>query len=72
VGPGVQDFGARDATPGEKESNFSEKALYHYDTDHLTMCVPQLTSPVAMTLAARRNLVCLCTACNNVAMLLAF
>lgn len=34
----MQNFGARDATPGEKESNFSEKTLGNYDTDHLTMC----------------------------------
>lgn len=31
----AQDFGARDATAGELESNFSEKVLGNFDTEHV-------------------------------------
>lgn len=31
----MQDFGARDPTAGELGSNFSEKTLGNYDTDHI-------------------------------------
>jgi hypothetical protein len=30
-----QDFGARDATPGEIASNFGDKVLGNYDTEHI-------------------------------------
>ena len=30
-----QDFGARDPTAGELESNFGEKVLGNYDTEHI-------------------------------------
>lgn len=31
----LQDFGARDAFPAELESNFSDKVLGNYDTEHI-------------------------------------
>lgn len=34
----LQDLGARDPTIGEIESDFSEKALWNWDTNHLIMC----------------------------------
>ena len=33
--PCKQDFGARDATAGEMGSNFAEKTLGNYNTDHV-------------------------------------
>lgn len=33
--PLPQDFGARDATAGEMGSNFAEKTLGNYNTDHV-------------------------------------
>lgn len=32
---GVQDFGARDPTPGELGSNFGEKIVMNWDTEHI-------------------------------------
>lgn len=34
----MQDMGARDPTIGEIESDFAEKNLWNWDTDHLTRC----------------------------------
>jgi 4a-hydroxytetrahydrobiopterin dehydratase len=31
----VQDFGARDPTPGELGSNFGEKIVMNWDTEHI-------------------------------------
>jgi hypothetical protein len=31
----VQDFGARDPTPGEIGSNFGEKIVMNWDTEHI-------------------------------------
>ena len=33
-----QDFGARDPTPGELASNFTDKVLGNYDTAHIIRC----------------------------------
>ena len=33
-----QDWGARDPTPGELASDFSEKVLGNWDTEHLIKC----------------------------------
>jgi hypothetical protein len=35
----VQDFGARDPYAGEVESNFGEKTLGNFDTEHVIKCV---------------------------------
>lgn len=34
-----EDFGARDPFAGEIESNFGEKVLGNYDTEHIIKCV---------------------------------
>ena len=34
----VQDFGARDPFAAEIESNFCEKVLGNYDTEHIIKC----------------------------------
>jgi 4a-hydroxytetrahydrobiopterin dehydratase len=31
----LQDFGARDPTPGEIGSNFGEKIVMNWDTEHI-------------------------------------
>lgn len=31
----IQDFGARDPTPGEIGSNFGEKIVMNWDTEHI-------------------------------------
>jgi 4a-hydroxytetrahydrobiopterin dehydratase len=31
----MQDFGARDPTPGEIESNFTDKVQGNWDTEHM-------------------------------------
>lgn len=35
VGPVLQNFGARDPTAGELASNFSDKVLGNFDTEHI-------------------------------------
>lgn len=37
---GWQDFGARDPTAGELGSNFGDKVLGNYNTEHIIKCGP--------------------------------